>query len=165
MATALLLVVGSMLLGLFWQPDSLGQQASWGERLRFALACDLLIMAFFAFSVGYLARHRFQSPRDIGGAGLGPGSDHGQKLQAIVQNNHEQTSLAVMSHMVFAMIAPPSWLILIPIAVVQVLIGRILFWRRYAKGASARSLGFALSFYSSVAMLIVSGAILLGSII
>jgi uncharacterized membrane protein YecN with MAPEG domain len=33
-------------------------------------------------------------------------------------------------------------------------VGRILFWRGYARGAPARALGFALTFYPSVAMIL-----------
>ena len=42
-------------------------------------------------------------------------------------------------------------------------IGRVLFWRGYASGAPARALGFALTFYPQVVMLVViAGVVLVG---
>jgi uncharacterized membrane protein YecN with MAPEG domain len=42
-------------------------------------------------------------------------------------------------------------------------LGRVLFWQGYVRGAPARALGFALTFYPTVAMLVVAvGHLVLG---
>ena len=50
---------------------------------------------------------------------------------------------------------PQAWQAAVPVAVILFVIGRVLFWRGYAHGAPARALGFALTFYPSVVMLVV----------
>jgi len=42
-------------------------------------------------------------------------------------------------------------------AAILFVFGRILFWRGYARGAPARALGFALTFYPTLAMLLTIG--------
>ena len=49
---------------------------------------------------------------------------------------------------------PQTWQAAVPAAAILFFVGRVLFWRGYAHGASARALGFALTFYPSVAMLL-----------
>jgi len=49
---------------------------------------------------------------------------------------------------------PASWQAVIPAAAILFFIGRVLFWRGYARGAPGRALGFALTFYPTVAMLL-----------
>jgi uncharacterized membrane protein YecN with MAPEG domain len=49
---------------------------------------------------------------------------------------------------------PQTWQAAVPISAILFLVGRVLFWRGYAQGAPARALGFALTFYPSVAMLL-----------
>ena len=41
------------------------------------------------------------------------------------------------------------------VAAMLFVIGRVLFWRGYASGAPHRALGFALTFYPQVVMLVV----------
>ena len=49
---------------------------------------------------------------------------------------------------------PVSWMSAIPAAVILFLCGRVLFVRGYRGGAPSRAVGFALTYYPSVLMLI-----------
>ena len=135
-------------------PTVLSPQATAGERLAFALRADAFIALWLAISVGLLARHRFFTPEDIDGGGLSRGTETASTLQATLQNTLEQTVLAVLVHLAWASLMPVSWLAAIPAAVVLFLCGRVLFVRGYRSGAPSRALGFALTFYPSVLMLI-----------
>ena len=52
---------------------------------------------------------------------------------------------------------PASTLSTVPLAALAFAIGRVLFFRGYGDGARARALGFALTFYPSLAMLLCNG--------
>jgi len=49
---------------------------------------------------------------------------------------------------------PVSWIAAIPAAVVLFVLGRVLFLRGYRGGAPSRAIGFALTFYPTVLMLV-----------
>ena len=79
---------------------------------------------------------------------------------AILQNTAEQVLLAVLTHLVFAaVIAHPAAMLITLVA--MFCMGRTLFWVGYKRGAGGRALGFALTFYPSVAALGISAAMLL----
>ena len=103
---------------------------------------------------GAAARHRFFTPEDIDGGGLTRGSETANVLQATLQNSLEQTVLAVLVHLSWASLMPASWMLAIPAAVLLFLCGRILFLHGYRGGAPSRAIGFALTFYPSMLMLI-----------
>ena len=112
-------------------------------------------------NIGLLARHRFFTPEDIDGGGLTKGTPQAQVLQSTLQNTLEQTVLGLSTHIVWAVTMPPSWQTAVAAAAILFFVGRVLFWRGYVHGASARALGFALTFYPSVGMLIlVAGRLL-----
>ena len=115
---------------------------------------DVLIVLCLTANIGLLARHRFFTPEDIDGGGLTKGTAQAQVLQATLQNTLEQTVLALSVHAVWAAEMPASWQAVIPAAAILFFIGRVLFWRGYARGAPGRALGFALTFYPTVAMLL-----------
>jgi hypothetical protein len=75
-----------------------------------------------------------------------------------LQNTLEQTVLAFLVHLAWATVMPVSRVSVIPAATLLFLFGRVLFTWRYRGGAPARALGFALTFYPSVLMLIIIGA-------
>ena len=137
-------------------PTLLSPQATAGERLAFALQADAFVALWLAISVGLLARHRFFSPDDIDGGGLSRGTETASVLQATLQNTLEQSVLAVLVHLAWASLTPVSWIAAVPAAVVLFLCGRVLFARGYRGGAPSRALGFALTFYPSVLMIIVA---------
>ena len=136
-------------------PVSLSPEALVSERIAFALKADLVLALYLAFSVGRLGRHRFFTPEDIDGGGLTHGTDQANVLQSILQNTLEQTVLAVLVHTTWAATMPLSWSSAVPAAVIMFLCGRVLFARGYSGGAPSRALGFALTFYPTVLMLVV----------
>ena len=122
--------------------------------LAHAIKWDTLVVACLAINIALLARHRFFTPDDIDGGGLSKGTPTAQILQATLQNTLEQTVLALAVHAVWSSVMPPTWQLAIPAASILFIVGRILFWRGYASGAPARALGFGLTFYPSLVMLL-----------
>ncbi len=135
-------------------PMLLSPEAAAGERLAFALSADAFIALWLGISVGLLARHRFFTPEDIDGSGLTQGSETANVLQATLQNTLEQTVLAVLVHLAWSILMPVSSLSTIPAAVILFWCGRVLFVRGYRGGAPSRAVGFALTYYPSVLMLV-----------
>ena len=128
-----------------------------------ALKWDVLLVLWLAASIASLARHRFLTPADIDGGGLSDGTPTAKVLQSVLQNTLEQVVLALSVHLIWAATMPWGWQAAIPAAAILFFLGRALFWRGYARGAPARALGFALTFYPSVAMLaVVVGHLLWG---
>jgi hypothetical protein len=66
--------------------------------------------------------------------------------------------LALATYAIWGATAPRTWQAAIAAAAVLFVIGRVLFWRGCARGAPARALGFALTFYPSIGMLLMLGA-------
>jgi hypothetical protein len=151
-------IIGAILAG----PVMLAPGAAAGERIAFALRADAFIALWLAISIGLLAKHRFFTPADIDGGGLTQGTDTANILQATLQNTLEQTVVAVLAHLAWAVLLPVSWIFAIPAAAVLFLCGRVLFVRGYRGGAPARALGFALTFYPSVLMLVLAVAAAIG---
>jgi hypothetical protein len=129
--------------------------ATFAATIAYVMKWDLLVLACLAINIGLLARHRFFTPDDIDGGGLTAGTSTAHLLQSMLQNTLEQTVLALGVHLAWAMITPHAWLPAVAVAATLFAIGRVLFWRGYASGAPARALGFALTFYPSVVMLLV----------
>lgn len=98
-----------------------------------------------------VASARFASPEDAARAGLSEATPPVRRSQAILQNTLEETLLALPLHLSLAALLPRAWRGLIPMLVVQFGIGRAAFWRSYQYGAARRALGFALTFYPTVA--------------
>lgn len=144
-------MVATMIVG----PELLAQDATIGERIAFALKADLVIVIWLGLSIGWLARHRFFTPDDIDGGGVTRGTETALVLQATLQNTLEQTVLAVLVHVIWAVTMPVAQSATIPAAVILFLIGRVLFVRGYAGGAPSRAVGFALTFYPSMLMLVI----------
>ena len=149
-AITVIVIVGAILAG----PMMLSPEAPAGERIAFALGADAFIALWLGISIGLLARHRFFTPEDIDGGGLTQGTETASILQATLQNTLEQTVLAVLVHLAWAALMPASWMSAIPAAVVLFLCGRVLFVGGYRGGAPSRAVGFALTFYPSVLMLV-----------
>ena len=149
-AITFVVILGAALAG----PMMLSPEATVGERIAFALRADAFLALWLGISIGLLARHRFFSPEDIDGGGLIPGTETANIWQATLQNTLEQTSLAVVVHLAWAALMPISWMSAIPAAVVLFLCGRVLFVRGYRGGAPSRAVGFALTYYPSVLMLV-----------
>jgi len=134
------------------QPDGLTPEDALIPRLSSALKWDLLLLASLITTIALLARHRFFTPEDIDGSALTAGTAKATLLQSIIQNTLEQTVIAFMAHVVWALTMPLVWQGVIPVAAVLFVVGRLLFGMGYASGAPARALGFALTFYPTVLM-------------
>ena len=110
-------------------------------------------MVCLVINIALVANHRFFTPEDIDGGGLSAGTARVRLLQSMLQNTLEQTVLATAVHLIWASVMPADWQAAIPAAALLFAVGRVLFWRGYARGAPSRALGFGLTFYPSVAML------------
>ena len=150
-AITFIAIPGAMLAG----PLILSPEAALEKRIAFALGADAFIALWLAISIGLLARHRFFTPEDIDGGGLTQGTETANVLQATLQNTLEQTVLAVLVHLAWAVLMPMAWMSAIPAAVVLFLCGRVTFIRGYRGGAPSRAIGFALTFYPSVLMIVI----------
>jgi len=121
-----------------------------------ALRWDVLLVVWLALNVGMLAKHRFFTPADIDGGGLSEGTSAAKVLQSILQNTLEQVVLAFSVHLIWAAAMPRTWQAAVPAAAMLFFVGRLSFWRGYAHGAPARAVGFALTFYPTVGLLVLS---------
>lgn len=161
MATGAVATLLALTVAIVAQPPAFTPSQGHPGALAHALSWDVLIVACLMVNIGLLARHRFFTPDDIDGGGLSRGTPQAQMLQSTLQNTLEQTVLAISVHAIWATSMPDTWQGAVPAAAMLFLLGRVLFSRGYARGAPARAPGFALTFYPSVAMvLLVVGRLL-----
>jgi hypothetical protein len=146
-----LIVIGT---GATFNPFDYEPDITVTKRLSIAVSSGMFVSLFLAISIGRLAKHRFFDPESINGGGLTPGSPDAMLLQSLLQNTLEQVVLAFSVYLAWALIMPSSWLSVIPLAAITFGVGRILFYVGYRNGAPSRALGFALTFYPSVGMLV-----------
>ena len=130
------------------------------ERLAMTLKADLFVAVWLFAGVANVARLRFFSREDIGGSGSASASVAVRNGNAVLQNTLEQVVLAVVAHLGLAAVLEGSGLLIVALVVLFSL-GRALFWAGYAKGAAARALGFALTFYPSAFALLIAIAVTL----
>ena len=127
---------------------------------QLALAIKSLILPALCLglNIGIIARHRFFTPEDIDGGGLATtkGGTPIRILQATLQNTLEQTCLAALVYLCSGVTLPHEWRNIIPAASCLFFIERILFWRGYSYGAPSPALGFALTFYLTMALLLLN---------
>lgn len=111
----------------------------------------LVLGLWLAAAIGAVARARFVSDGAIGG-GVHPDVDRGN---AILRNTAEQVLLAGLAYTALTLLSDHSR---VPVALFVACFsaGRLLFWTGYRDGAEARALGFALTFYPSVAALLMA---------
>lgn len=115
---------------------------------------SLLLPATALFiAVARLAKHRFFTCADIDGSALTVGTDRAKLLQSLLQNTLEQLALAVPVYLAALFNTSKSVHAAVPACACTFLLGRILFFATYKSGASARSIGFALTFYPTVLLL------------
>jgi len=155
MAIGALLAAAIISYGIFYNPFQFSADMTPVAKFGVALKSTLLLAFCLAFSIGRQAKHRFFTKEDIDGAGLTTASARAKYLQAILQNTLEQVMFAVIVYVAWASLMPGHWLSVIPLAALAFLIGRFLFFGTYKDGPSARAIGFTLSFYVSVGMLLV----------
>lgn len=149
-------LVGAAALSLaFGLAGPANPAAGAGERVAFALRVDVLVVAWFAAAIANVARLRFASHADIG---AGTASTFGPRVRiarALLANTGEQAALAVFAHLLVA-VTLDAYAVLVPVLAALFCAGRLLFWLGYERGAAARAVGFGLTFYPSLAVLIIA---------
>lgn len=154
MLTGAAVILATIIFGVWNNPFGFAENLGGYERLVIAIKSAVLPAICLAVSVGRLAKHRFFTPDDIDGGGLSKGTEQAIILQSLLQNTLEQFSIAVIAYLSWAVVMPVTWLSVVPLAAIVFVIGRIMFFTGYKYGAPSRAIGFTLSFYMSLAMLI-----------
>lgn len=163
---ALAFVVAAIVLGTgyAWLPANLlglDRALTVGDRLAFALKCNLAVFLWLALCVRAVASGRFRFPEDRSGAAYGPPSKRLAVRAAVLQNSLEQTVLALGATLILATVLRGSELILIPLLVLLYLLGRASFALSYAKGAVARAFGMALTGVAVIAGYALAAALMI----
>jgi uncharacterized membrane protein YecN with MAPEG domain len=149
-----IIAIAIVACGSFFNPFSLDSSLSVAERLSLAIQYLLLPALFLVLSIGRLAKHRFFTPEDIDGGGFSDDSEQARSLQSLLQNTLEQFCIASSIYLAWAVVMPGQTLSVVPLSAIAFSVGRVLFFTGLKGGAPSRALGFALTFYPSVAMLI-----------
>ena len=150
-----IVAIAIVVCGSFLNPFSLDSSMDIAGRLSLAIQYLLLPAIFLVLSIGRLAKHRFFTPEDIdGGGGFSDDSGQAGLLQSLLQNTLEQFCIAASIYLAWAVVMPGQALSVIPLSAIAFSVGRVLFFTGLKGGAPSRALGFALTFYPSVAMLI-----------
>ncbi|MGJ3628037.1 MAPEG family protein [Sphingomonas sp. MMS24-JH45] len=92
-----------------------------------------------AIAIAAVARLRFVSPADIGGAAFSAASRRVTVANAILGNTLEQTMLALVVHLGLAAVLPVAEIAIVPVAAALFLLGRLGFALGYAVRARGRS--------------------------
>lgn len=151
MASGLAITAVALMLAALWEPVDMPVRPV-VERLQAALRMDLFVVGWLAAAIANVARLRFFSWDDIAGSRAGPGSTPVRDAGAILQNTLEQSVLAIPTHLAFATISDRPMTVLMTLTALFC-VGRAMFWIGYRHGAHGRALGFALTFYPTVAIL------------
>jgi hypothetical protein len=122
---------------------------------------SLLVAFWVLFAIARLARFRFFSVADLDASSSAESTPRARLLQATLQNTLEQAFLAVIAYGAWIAFARPGGAALPVLFALYFSVGRILFLAGYEGGASARALGFGLTFYptAGVFLLILPEAI------
>lgn len=153
-AVALAFAAVVLLAGYAWLPPELlglSPEMDFGERIAFTLKAGFLMFLWLAGCVGAVSRGRFYSPADVRGSAFSRPSPAIAVRAAVLQNSLEQTVLAFGAQLTLAAIPRGTELVLIPLLVALFLVGRIAFAVGYAKRASGRAFGMALTGASIIA--------------
>lgn len=119
------------------------------ERMSLAVLCWAVSGFVLLVAIMMVSTARRFSPEDIGGQAAGPPSEKLAIKAAFLQNTLEQTVVAGGFYFALAAVAGGPFLGLLPVAVTLFLIGRVLFYSGYSRGAKGRSLGMALTMMPS----------------
>jgi uncharacterized membrane protein YecN with MAPEG domain len=157
MGIATAAVVSVFVLSIAYIADQSATELSFAARLEHAVRLDLFVVIWLVAAIANVARLRFFSEQDIGGASSEHESAECREARAILQNTLEQVVLAVITYAIVAASFPRStWLLGALVGLFA--IGRLLFWIGYRRGAKGRALGFGLTFYPNIIALLASAA-------
>ena len=154
MVIGALTAVAIIAAGILTNPFAYSSDLDLAARLTVAIKSCLLLAICLAISVGRLAKHRFVTPEDMDGSSAMQSTQRAKVLQSLLQNTLEQSVLAALVYLAWSIVLPADWLSVVPMAAIGFLIGRLLFFAGYDKGAPSRAIGFALAFYPSLGMLL-----------
>ena len=155
MAAAMGLAVVVIAMGIVFDPFSYAQVEDISSKLAVLGQSLILPVVFLMASIARLARFRFFSPEDIDGSALSNATHEASVLQSLLQNTLEQLLMTAMVYSIWVFTMPTAWLSVLPLCSLLFAIGRITFFKGYAKGAPARAFGFALTFYPSVLLMVI----------
>ncbi|WP_294218404.1 MAPEG family protein [uncultured Sphingomonas sp.] len=129
------------------------------EARGWTLGVALLTLGLWvAAAIGDVARRRFASASAIDGDdGVDPDVD---AANAILRNTAEQALLAAIAYGALTLLDDHAR-VAVALFAACFSAGRLLFWSGYRDGAAARALGFGLTFYPSVAALLMAALALL----
>jgi len=133
---------------LYWLGPVLFRPA--GPPLEVAALALIVPALCLIVMIGRVAGARFFDDTIIDGQDPAPGSPTDATLR-VLRNTLEQAVLAALVWPALAMLAGPGRLGILPALACSFLLGRIVFWAGYRRGAAARSFGFAITFYPNVA--------------
>lgn len=123
----------------------LNEDMQFGERMTFVLKLDLLLFLWLAGCARAVSSGRFGSPADIRGSAFSTPSPAIAIRAAVLQNSLEQIVLFFPATLILAALMQGFELVLAPFLVGLFLLGRVTFAIGYAKGASGRAFGMALT--------------------
>lgn len=131
-----------------------------GARLTYIAVWCLPPVICMAAMIGIVARARFSSFGEMDPAEL-QSAKKISEYRNILQNTSEQVLLAVLTYVIWALLMPVGFQIVAAASSVMFVLGRILFFEGYRRGAASRALGFGLTFYPTVFMItVISGRVL-----
>ena len=132
------------------------------DRGRMLAAALLSPAACLAGGIAFIARHRFTHPGAIDGDD--PADDETlRRAQVYLGNTAEQALLAGLAYVAMAFALPPELMAALPLSALAFAAGRIGFALGVGHPARRRALGFALTFYPTLAGLAASALLLLVS--
>jgi uncharacterized membrane protein YecN with MAPEG domain len=145
---ALALAGATLTVAHVWAPArlfGLNDAMAFGDRMTFALKIDLVLFLWLAGCVRAVSSKRFSFPQDIRGSAFGAPSPALALRAAILQNSLEQTVLFFPATLILAALLHGQELMFMPFLVGLFMLGRVTFAFGYAKSASGRAFGMALT--------------------
>jgi hypothetical protein len=91
-----------------WLPVSTLPANEPGARIAWAVQWSLLPILTLMIAVARVGNHRFSTPEDIDGSGLTNGTQQIRVLRSVLQNTLEQTVLAVVAYVIWAVVIRES---------------------------------------------------------
>ena len=153
MLAAALGSVAFVFIAFFYIPIPVAQLQTMGDRIAFALQWDCMAIVMLLIGVGSVARQRFFLSSAINGSAPPPGSSLDINIRYI-QNTGEQCLLLVIGHVTLATVIGEASLKIVPVLAILFVIARTLFWAGYHRSPLSRAVGFAATFYPTVAVYI-----------
>jgi len=147
---ALLIIITAFTSAYLFAPNFVELPTELPDRFAFAALCWAGPGLVLLIAIMMVSTARRFSADDIGGQAAGPPSEKLAVKAAFLQNTLEQTVLAGVFYFALAALAGGAWMALLLVATASFVVGRILFFAGYRRGAKGRSFGMALTMLPSV---------------